>query len=177
MQIDISELLEETGKSLQRQEELDYRDERLEEERATVTSAVSVDFTLTNIGDGLLELSGSYSTTLTLLCSRCLQETQLELAEKLLGLFIPENYDREIEEREGRYRVKYSGTSVDFWHLIRQDFLVNLPMRPLCKDNCRGLCPVCGENLNLEDCGHDPEPEVADPRLEALKDIDIESNQ
>ncbi len=177
MQIDVTELLEETGHSLHLEEEIDYKGHELQDGRAVLGSVVSVDVTLTHLSEGLLELTGTYAADLIVSCSRCLQDLSLELEEELLGLFIPENYEQDIEPREGRYRVEYTGSSVEFWRLIRQDFLVNIPMRPLCQDDCQGLCPECGANLNQNDCGHDLQPEVTDPRLEGLKDIDIESNQ
>jgi len=47
--------------------------------------------------------------------------------------------------------------------------ILSVPMKPLCKEDCKGLCPVCGANLNYEDCGHTQEK--VDPRLLKLKEL------
>lgn len=53
--------------------------------------------------------------------------------------------------------------------LVREYMLLEVPLNPLCKPDCKGLCPVCGGNLNEEVCNHDAE--VFDPRLAALKTL------
>jgi len=54
------------------------------------------------------------------------------------------------------------------WNLwVREYMLLEVPLNPLCKPDCKGLCPICGGNLNEEVCNHDAE--VLDPRLAALK--------
>ena len=60
---------------------------------------------------------------------------------------------------------------MDMSEPIRQALLVALPMRPLCRENCRGLCPVCGANRNNTDCGHHEEP--MDSRWEGLRELDL----
>jgi uncharacterized protein len=58
---------------------------------------------------------------------------------------------------------------LDLGELLREQFLLALPMKPLCDDGCRGLCPECGANLNRTPCGCAPTWE--DPRLAALKGL------
>ena len=52
---------------------------------------------------------------------------------------------------------------------IYNEMIMSLPMKVLCKETCKGLCPVCGKNRNMGDCGCDTF--VPDPRLAAIKDI------
>jgi uncharacterized protein len=56
---------------------------------------------------------------------------------------------------------------IDLAPIVREEMLVAIPINPLCKPDCKGLCPVCGENLNETTCHH--EEEDTDPRLSALK--------
>ena len=53
--------------------------------------------------------------------------------------------------------------------LVTTDLLLSLPMKSLCREDCRGLCPQCGHNLNNGECGC--RQETVDPRLAALKDL------
>jgi len=63
----------------------------------------------------------------------------------------------------------YSDDQIDLGELMREQFYLALPMKPLCRDDCRGLCPQCGTNLNAGTC--DCSPVWEDPRLAALKAI------
>lgn len=58
---------------------------------------------------------------------------------------------------------------IDLAPLVREYMLLDVPIKPLCSPDCKGLCPVCGENLNETQCGH--LPESVDPRLEVLKSL------
>lgn len=58
---------------------------------------------------------------------------------------------------------------VDLEPLIREYMLLEIPIKPVCKPECKGLCPVCGENLNVSVCHH--EEEEIDPRLSSLKSL------
>jgi len=58
---------------------------------------------------------------------------------------------------------------IDLAPLVREYMLLDVPIKPLCTPDCKGLCPICGENLNETQCGH--VPESVDPRLEVLKSL------
>jgi uncharacterized protein len=64
----------------------------------------------------------------------------------------------------------YRDDCIDLNELLREQFYLALPMKPLCAEECRGLCSQCGSNLNLASCGC--APGWTDPRLAALKTID-----
>lgn len=64
---------------------------------------------------------------------------------------------------------------IDLLPLLREYMLLELPISPLCRPECEGLCPICGENLNLTTCNHEEEP--ADPRLEVLKKLLEDDNR
>ncbi len=58
---------------------------------------------------------------------------------------------------------------IDLQPLLREYALLEIPIKPLCREDCKGLCPVCGENLNEQDCGHRPTPD--DSPFAKLKDL------
>src|SRR5438093_426748 len=120
-------------------------------------------------------LVGRVKTTLELNCSRCLEPFTLPVDAEFdlryqsqasnTGGGEPE---REIEE-DDLTTAFYENDAIDLGQLMREQFYLSLPMKPLCQADCRGLCPVCGTNLNRGTC--DCKRDWEDPRLEALKTL------
>src|SRR4029078_12186806 len=77
---------------------------------------------------------------------------------------------REIEE-DDLFTAFYEGQTIDLKQLMREQFYLALPMKPLCREDCRGLCPICGHDVNSNPCGCRSEWE--DPRLAALKVLKV----
>src|ERR671919_630513 len=78
--------------------------------------------------------------------------------------------DEESEVREEDLETSfYRNEQIDLNELLREQFYLALPMKPLCRDECKGLCPQCGTNLNTGTC--DCGPGWEDPRLAALKQL------
>jgi uncharacterized protein len=122
-------------------------------------------------------LVGRVQTTLELRCSRCL-EPFAWLVDAAFDLrFHPKEQnagegEREIEEDDLSTSF-YENQTIDLGQMMREQFYLSLPMKPLCRPDCRGLCPSCGTNLNREAC--DCRPGWHDPRLEALGTLTKES--
>ena len=76
--------------------------------------------------------------------------------------------EREIDDDDLTTSVYRDGT-LDVVEMLREQFELALPMKPLCAQSCRGLCPECGANLNRAECGCQPTWE--DPRLAPLKGL------
>ena len=118
-------------------------------------------------------LAGGVRTTLELSCSRCLEGFTLPL-EALFDLRYQPHAantgegEREIEE-DDLTTAFYEDETIDLGQVMREQFYLALPMKPLCREDCRGLCPDCGTNLNRETCGCTREWE--DPRLAVLKTL------
>jgi uncharacterized protein len=79
---------------------------------------------------------------------------------------IEAEHEMDDEDLETSY---YRDDQIDLSELLREQFYLALPMKPLCRDDCRGLCPECGINLNAGTCTCAPTWE--DPRLAALKEL------
>jgi uncharacterized protein len=107
---------------------------------------------LQNSGDSAITLTGRIRTTYRGECARCLTEVESELDQPVKERFRAQGQAGSGED-EDSYR--YGGTMLDISQAIRDNLVTALPQRLLCREGCRGLCPVCGANLNEQDCGHD----------------------
>lgn len=117
-----------------------------------------VEGTLENLG-GSFRVVGEICARRAFVCDRCL--AQAEAAER---------YRFEEDFRRGEATDDedvFGDDGIDLLPLVRDTVLAALPIRNLCRPDCKGLCPKCGADLNQGDCGCDRE--VVDPRLEALK--------
>lgn len=127
-----------------------------------------------NAGDRLLvkvDLSGEAS----LVCGRCLGEFTEPLDVSFEEEFVEvagDGRSEETEEDESERTVSfYTGDEIDLTEPLRENILLELPIKPLCDVDCKGLCPTCGTNLNEGGCTCEGDPEAVDPRLAALKDL------
>ena len=122
-------------------------------------------------------LVGRVRTTLELPCGRCLEpfswpvDAEFDLRYLPLGTNTGDG-EREIGE-EDLTTAFYEHDEIDLGHLMAEQFYLSLPMKPLCEAGCKGLCPVCGTNLNRGICAC--EHRWVDPRLAALNALKRES--
>ncbi len=117
---------------------------------------------------------GHLAGTLRLSCSRCLTPFSLPVDAHFDLLLTPRPPHFEEEEELSRAdldRDFYSGEVVDLESILREQVLLTLPLKPLCADDCKGLCPRCGADLNRETC-RCPAEEPASP-LADLKNIKL----
>ena len=116
-------------------------------------------------------LAGSVNTTLELPCSRCLEPFMWPVDSSFDLRYQPHarntgEGEREIEE-DDLTTAFYENDTIDLGQMMREQFFLALPMKPLCRDECKGLCPACGINWNKGACNCSNQWE--DPRLAALK--------
>ena len=116
---------------------------------------------------------GSVQTTLEMPCSRCLEAFSWPVDASFDLRYQPHarntgEGEREIEE-DDLTTAFYEHDTIDLGQLMREQFYLALPMKPLCGENCRGLCTLCGTNLNREACSCRREWE--DPRLAVLRKL------
>jgi uncharacterized protein len=122
-------------------------------------------------------LVGTAVTELELPCSRCLEPFRLPVNAHFDLRYHPatemsQDEEREIED-EDLDTSYYQDDQIDLNELLREQFYLALPMKPLCGDDCKGLCPQCGTNLNTGTC--DCDAGWHDPRLAPLKQLKKES--
>lgn len=117
-----------------------------------------------------IRLRAAYHGDFEVLCARCVEPVPLPLAGEFDLIFRPESADAEAGERAitaDETEIGYYGESgLLLEDVVREQVLLSLPSRTLCKSDCKGLCPRCGQNLNASLCNCDAVP--ADPRWNAL---------
>lgn len=130
-----------------------------------VTDKTPVTFTFTNAGTDGAKVEGSAKIIFDALCDRCL--TKVPVTLDLLFERIVTSPDVETEDEDSRDYME--GYQLDAEALLQNEIIVNWPVKILCKEDCKGVCPKCGQNRNTKDCGCDTF--VPDPRMAVLKDI------
>lgn len=118
-----------------------------------------------------VHVAGRVETTLELACSRCLEGYEVPVDASFDLRYLPAadspTGDEEIEVAEEDINTAfYRDGRIDLAEMIHEQLYLALPMKPLCREDCKGLCPVCGGNRNLTTC--DCAPKWADPRLAGL---------
>jgi uncharacterized protein len=102
-------------------------------------------------------------------CSRCLRETPLEITGSFRYFYTPSVAEEGQNVDEMTVTYPQDAVEIDLSEQIWESLVLSLPDQVLCRDDCAGLCPRCGADLNLGDCGCPPQGR--DPRLQVLKDI------
>src|SRR5262245_8505497 len=154
-----------------------YAPEQLEStEDFRVVTPVSLAFDI-HKDNQQFRLIGSVATTLEMPCSRCLEPFRMPVDQTFDLRYQPHarnvgEGEREIEE-DDLTTAFYENDEIDLGQLMREQFYLALPMKPLCREDCQGLCPVCGTNLNRGTCNCKREWE--DPRFASLKALKKES--
>jgi uncharacterized protein len=141
-----------------------------------VVAPVELTMDVSKVGVGVFEATGRVKTQLELACGRCLEPYDLPVDVTFELRYVPQperedeagGDEREIEE-DDLTTAYYRDGLLDIGDLLREQFQLALPMKPLCSAACRGLCAQCGANLNRTECACGPAWE--DPRLVPLKSL------
>ena len=122
---------------------------------------------LANVDNKKLKISGDTDVVLVLSCDRCLKEVPMTFdlrIERELSIS-----DGQVVSEDAEEIPFLDETELDVDRLIYDEILVNWPTKVLCQEDCKGLCPVCGQNLNERDCGCDRQ--VVDPRMARFQEV------
>jgi uncharacterized protein len=126
-----------------------------------------------------VDLSGRFDATVRALCSRCLEPFEVPLASEFFLTLTPEP----VEMATGENQMNEDDVSlfhapegrVDLVGVVTEQIYLGLPLKPICDEGCRGLCPRCGVNLNQSTC-ECPKEEI-DPRLAPLLELTDNSRE
>jgi uncharacterized protein len=138
-----------------------------------VAGPVSLVFDIDRQEPGRYRLAGEVRGELGLNCSRCLEPFRLPVRSAFDLRYVPrvENSgegEREIEE-DDLSTAYYENDQIDLGQLVLEQLQLALPMKPLCSESCKGLCPKCGTNFNTGSC--DCNTKWEDPRFAGLKTL------
>jgi uncharacterized protein len=147
----------------------------LEAEGATFEKQIRVELWVNQSQDQVI-CRGKARTSVKLECSRCLTEYDQKISSDLdFVIDLRENLssgsigDGMKSEEEGYFVADSSATFFEIDDLVRDALILSLPLKPLCSEDCKGLCPICGTDLNRSQC--DCVKEKTDPRWDQLKGL------
>ena len=144
-----------------------------QDEEYRVAAPVELSMDVQKASGDTFNVTGRVQTRLELMCSRCVEPFEVPVDASFDLRYVPQAQNAGEGEREigedDLTTAYYREGVLDLAELVREQFVLALPMKPLHDDACRGLCPECGANLNRTDCGHAPKWE--DPRLAPLKGL------
>jgi uncharacterized protein len=179
MQFDLRQLGRSGGGSSLRDEHIDrtfepsaFATSEAESEEYRVTAPAHLVMDIHKDGTAY-RVTGRVETRLQLECGRCLEPFEIPIDSPFELRYVPhvENIgdaEREVTE-DDLTTAFYQAEKIDLAELMHEQFLLALPMKPLCSTTCKGLCVHCGTNLNKAIC--DCAPQWTDPRLAALKGL------
>src|SRR5579871_5697429 len=120
-----------------------------------------------------IRVVGELSTSLEVPCARCLDPVVRDIERQFDLLYRPQGTDaghEELSVPQAEAEIGYyTGDGLQLEDVVREQLLLSVPLKALCRDDCKGLCPHCGKNRNLEAC--DCRPASGDPRWAALEVI------
>ncbi len=116
----------------------------------------NVDYKINLLRDGeKILIKGNIKTSVSLICSRCADDFEFKINSDFDLILFPINrYDlisRELNDEDLEY-IFFEGQEIDVEKIIAEQVNFSIPLNPLCKTDCQGICPICGANLNREEC-------------------------
>jgi uncharacterized protein len=148
---------------------IDFFDQQLRQTEPILSNGVA------ELTEATLEVrvSGHVATSMEIACDRCLEPTVLPLQADFSLLYrpaflTPEQEEMAVAASESEVGF-YEGDGLDLADVLREEILLLLPMHRVCREDCKGICPVCGQNRNQVDCHC--HQELADDRWAALRKL------
>ena len=168
MLINISEVLSEPHRTVEDTVLSDLKQVRIGRDLYPVNELSPVHLKIKYAGERKLYITGEASLKTMIPCDRCLKDVEVEL-----DLIIEKNVKTEAACAEGddeSDEANYiDGYHLDVEQLLYNEILVGWPMKVLCSEDCKGICSVCGQNLNEGTC--DCEDTSLDPRMSVIRDL------
>jgi uncharacterized protein len=122
----------------------------------SLPSGLDYDLILTNAGEGILA-TGLLKAQVMGVCDRCLEQAVFDVSGEVNEYFLfhePQERDLADDEDEMDFSLVSADHTIDLSGALFSTLIMETPFVVLCKPDCKGLCPVCGANLNEGDCGH-----------------------
>ena len=157
--------------------DLDEETLQLEGEEAFILVDGHLKSRLERGDDESVHVRGHLDATLELACGRCLETFDLPVSQDLELFYLPHGKDAD-EEDEDEVELSdhdmvvayYRDRRLDLGEVVREQIFLAVPLKRVCREQCAGLCPVCGANRNITPCACKTE-EPLDPRLAPLRKL------
>lgn len=167
MLVNLSDVLTSEGKVLTAEIPLEITSFDSKMGSFSITEKSCAAFTFTNVGVNKARVEGSIRLLFQTQCDCCLTNVPTGLTLQFDRIVV--SPDAVTEDSEDEDLAFMEGYHLDIEAFVYNEILVNWPTKILCKTDCKGVCPVCGQNLNDGECGCDTF--VPDPRMAVIKDI------
>lgn len=169
MQIDITQIKNYEGKQISIDCSLDLKLNELDS--FTAVKPVEIHGVIRNFG-GTIELDAKAHTRLKMICDRCASEFERDIDFNISESF-KEAENGDVDGEDLNPDITYfTGDTIDLDEWVYTDLILSLPGKCLCSDDCKGLCPTCGTNLNEGECSCDTRP--SDPRFDVLDGLNLD---
>lgn len=168
MILDLSRVLSEQHDPIEQSVPVEMDEFHFERGRFKLAGKSLLFLSIIYVGDKKLEIRGKGGVTAVIPCDRCLTDVQVEIPldfHKKVSVD-PEGADETEELDEANY---IDGYNFDVEQLVYNELLVGWPTKILCSEDCKGICNVCGQNLNEGSC--DCEDTGLDPRMSVIRDV------
>lgn len=170
MFINLSSVLSEPHRSIEETVALTLDEIRMKHGKFPVVSKDDVHITVTYVKDKQLEIKGSTKLQVEIPCDRC-----LEAVTEDFELDFTKRVDLSVSDEDNMFSDEFDesnyidGYTLDVDMLVYNEVLIGWPTKILCSENCKGICNVCGQNLNQGTC--DCEDTSLDPRMSVIRDV------
>ena len=167
MKIDISTIVKSINKVTTEEVEFSFDTFESKDGTFTILEKSPISLKIANQENAVILISGEVDLTVAIPCGRCLEDVPTDIhfdIDKKLTISDGTVIDEEMEETD--YLI---GFELDVERLVYAEILVNWPMKVLCKDDCKGICKVCGKNLNEGACSC--QKTELDPRMAVIQDV------
>lgn len=138
----------------------------------SMQKAINYNVTVSNTGDAFY-VNGRAAGLAKTQCSRCLNDVELNLHTNIESYFLIEQPQDGDIEQGSEFEILPVDHNIDLGQIIVKSFLLNIPIKPICKKDCKGLCPNCGQNLNEGACKCKIANEDSSNPFSILKDFNI----
>lgn len=166
-QINVSEILSASGKSQTFQVEFGFVQVPYSGSEYSVSKKEPFCLAVANIGGKKIHVTGKTDLCLVIPCDRCLIDVSVDFPIRI-DVVIDRNAEDD-GERAWAESVLAEGGMLQVDMLVYEEIAAHFPMKVLCREDCKGICPVCGCNRNETACSCDLS--VPDPRMSAIRDI------
>lgn len=140
----------------------------LVEESAVFLRPLLADLHITKVGEEI-RVKGKINTCVSFICSRCLVPFEFSIDSAFDLIFLPEEMEeyKEQLDSEDMGRLYYRSLEIDVEEIVLEQLNLSFPVKPLCSENCQGICPVCGKLIQSGECVCVKKD--TDPRMDKLK--------
>jgi uncharacterized protein len=127
---------------------------------------MKVELNLTKDAQTAVIVEGRMDGNVKMTCGRCLVDFIAPVTVGFAVIYKDKSSMTDDDRDSGVY--EYENNEIDLYPYLRETMILELPVKPVCSDDCKGLCPVCGRNLNEETCGCEKDPRATYKPFEGL---------